>query len=310
MIETDWLSVTPAILSAIAAVAAAIAAFISLSVSKQAKLISEKSILAVHHGPAAIALTHAKEELKRNTENLLKYSQELTTKWPANIGKQDESSLGGSNPRPLRHVLADAGEMLFQYGVQKQRKYKSSSQHMFSIIRDGVNSLNDTEYEKLLKQADGEYLGFENVFGTSSKKQRITESLAFRWSYYQLLRRIHENDWYNIWKEAWFDDGFLCKFKTEHNSIKTVLDSIIISLRLEKEKLSHSVYPLESNSSLFLKYEEFLDWLRILNEDCNFEIVELYREHSCKEDSVALIIYSIGVAFLSMECIDKALGGL
>lgn len=297
----------PSIMSAIAAVAAAYAALGSLRVSRESKLIAEQSALAVHHGTAAIALTTAARTLIASTETYYEIAYNAWSEWPSEIEAMqlDHRSAGGSNPRPLRHVLSDASEMLVKHGIKQSKTLRHAQRSMYKIVRDGVYNLNDVEYEKLLKKADGSYSDFEGIFGAPSARKSITNSTAFRWAYYQLNRRIEHESWRKIWKQAWLENGSIYKFRFEHSNIKLILESIISSLKLERDKLSHSVFPLESNPSLCLKYDDFLEVVEVLLDDCSLDSVEFFSEKADDDDLIQLIVYSMGIAYLVTEALNR-----
>lgn len=310
MSDMNWFDVVPSIMSAVASVGAAFAAFGSLRVSREAKSVAEQSALAIHHSGAAIALTSAVEKLKECTEAFSELAYRTWIEWPSEIEALDHRQAGGTNPRPLRHVLTDASEMLVKHGVRRGAKYRHTAQSMFSIVRDGIVNLNDAEYEKLLRCADGEYCDFEGVFGAPSKNKSINTSPAFRWACYQLIKRIDKENWCEIWEKAWQDKGRLNNFRAEHLKIKPILESILISVKSEKAKLGHSVFPLGSNPSLSLKYDDFFGVVEVLLKDCGLDLVEGHAEHPHKDDVIQLIVYSIGTAFLAMEALESVHGNL
>ncbi len=304
--KMKWLDIIPSFLSAIAAIAAAYAALASLRVSREAKVVAEQSALAAHHGAAAIALTSAVEKLIVSTKDFFELSYSVHVDWPSEIEKLDHREAGGSNPRPLRHVLSNASEMLANHGSEKRKKFRHAKQSMFSIVRDGVNDLNEAEFERLLKQADGEHPDFETTFGTPPQKKRIAAAPAFRWACYQLNKRIEKNCWYEIWGAACQEDGWLKRYRTEHSKIKPTLEAIIKSLKTERDKLSHTAFPLESNPSLCLKYDDFFDVVETLLEDCSLEFIDkAYSQQPHENDVIQLIVYSMGIAFLSMDALNS-----
>jgi hypothetical protein len=307
----NWPNVDPSFMSAVASIGAAIAAFLSLRVSREAKLFAEQSALAAHHGSAAIALTSAVDELINSTRTFYELSYDIWADWPSEIEKQDHRKAGGSNPRPLRHVLSNASEMLVNHGIGQRKRYKHAKQSMFSIVLNGVNNLNEAEFEGLLKKADGKYPDFEATFGTPSPKKNIATAPAFRWSCYQLNKRVEKKCWYEIWGKAWQGDGWLTRFRSEHSKIRPTLEAIIKSLNAERGKLNHTVFPLESNPSLCLKYDDFLGIVETLLEDCSLEFIdEAYSKHPHEEDVIQLIVYSMGIAFLAMQALNNIHGNL
>jgi hypothetical protein len=290
-------------MSAAASVAAAYAAFASLRISREAKLLAKQSALAIHHGDAAKVLASEIEELKKSTQVFSELAYQTWGEWPSEIEALDHRQAGGSNPRPLRHVLSNASEMLVKYGTNKRATYRHAARSIYAIVRDGINDLNDIEYEKLLKHADGQYGDFESVFGTPPINKSIATAPAFRWACYQLNRRIEKEKWFEIWKKAWHDNGWLNKFQFEHSKIKPALESILASLKSEIAKLEHTVFPLKSNPSLCLKYDNFLGVVEVLLEDCSLDMAEGHSEHPHKDDVIQLVLYSMGLALLVVEAL-------
>ena len=124
MNEMNWIDAVPSIMSAVASIAAAIAAFSSLRVSRESKLIAEQSALAMYHGSAVMAITSAVDELKKSTETFSEIAYGTWAKWPSEIAALDHQLAGGSDPRPLRHVLTDASEMLVKHGTARGKRYR------------------------------------------------------------------------------------------------------------------------------------------------------------------------------------------
>jgi hypothetical protein len=308
MDETSWFYLVPSVMSAIASVAAALAAFGSLRVSREAKLFAEQSALAIHHADAAIALSGAVEKLIESTKEFSELAYSTWATWPSEIEDLDHREAGGSNPRPLRHVLSDASEMLVKHETRQGEEYRHIAQSMYSIVRDGIDNLNNAEYEKLLRRADGEYCDFEGIFGATSVNKHISSAPAFRWACYQLNRRIEKEKWCDLWKEAWHENGWLNKFRSEHSKIKPGLESILASLKTERSKLEHTVFPIESNTSLCLKFDNIVGIAELLLEDCSLEMVEWHAENPHKEDVIQLLLYSMGIAFLVMDAL-ASVGG-
>lgn len=305
MNKTDWFNIIPSTLSTVATVAAAFAAFGSLRVSRDAKLFAEQSALAVHHGNAAIALTKAVDELTECTHAFSELAYRTWSNWPSEIESLDHREAGGSNARPLRHVLTDASEMLVNYGIKKGKKYSDTGRLMYSIIRSGIDNLNDVEYEKLLRKADGEYCDFEGTFGPVTMHRSIAAAPAFRWAYYQLNKRIIQEKWGEIWKNAWNSNGYLGQFRAEYANIKPTLEKIKASLELERAKLEHTAFPLECNQPIHIKYNNALDVIDALLNTCGLDMVERRIENYHEEEAIQLISYSMGVAFLVLESLGS-----
>ena len=299
------LDVVPSIMSAVAGVAAAVAAFVSLKISKQAKNIAEQSALAIQHNSAAIALSEAIDNLKESTKELFDLADEVFTEWAREIEKNDDKLDAGNDPRPLRHVLTNATEMLVTHAIESRKSYRHVHRLMYSIVRDGVLNLNDSEYEILLKKGDGTYLDFENTFGKPSIREIISESKAFRWAFYQLTKRVKALDWKDVWNKAWLNDGRLSTYEDKYNKVKPTIEAINKSLKSEKTKLAHTVLPLESNTSLSSIYADIISITESLIEDCNLEAVQPYRSCFFEPDFIELVVYSMGVVLLTTKVVDE-----
>ncbi|NKC11177.1 MAG: hypothetical protein GKR94_02915 [Gammaproteobacteria bacterium] len=189
----NWFDAVPAFLSAIASVAAAIAAFASLRISKRSISVAEHSALAVHHGSASLEYSRIVKNLSEATKDFSEFNYGVWGGWAREIEQKDNYELGGSNPRPLRHVLSNASEMLANYGANHNPSGRFASRSILSVIRDGIGNLNESEYQELLKKADGMYQDFEGVFDTPSKSSSITSAPAFRWACYQLIKGTSKN---------------------------------------------------------------------------------------------------------------------
>ena len=301
----EWI---PSFMSAVAGIAAAVAAFYSLKVSKDTRDIAEKSALAVQHNTASNVLFDSIEQLKEATKKFSEFSDELVNQWASEIGAVDQISKGGENPRPLRHVLSNASEMLATHAIKSQKSYRHVHRTMYAIIRDGLTNLNEDEYNSLLKKGDHTYPDFEQTFGKPSIKKPITESKAFRWAFYQLSRRVPKSEWKSFWEEAWQEGGWLYLYEQQYIKLKPVLIQINKALKSEKEKLGHSVFPLESNSLLFSKYERLVSITDSLIEECNLDSIKPYVDTSFDPDFIELILYSMATAYLGVTKIDYLYG--
>lgn len=303
--DTNWFEVVSSGLSVVATIAAAIAAWGSFNISKQANFLAEQSALAAHHSGAAMVLANAVEELLKSTKSFSQVAYSTYVDWPNEIEALDHRQAGGSNPRPLRHVFSNASEMLVNHGLRQGWELNRVKSSMYSIIRDGIDDLNDAEYNRLLNRADGEYLDFEAILGEPSANERITQAPAFRWACYQLSRRIDSQGWREIWEKAWRENGRITKFRDEHNKVRPILESIQASLKSEKVKLAHSVFPLESNPSLSLKYQNVLDITETLLDDCSLDSMEVLSEHFHMNDVIQWVVYSMGIAVLVREAMNR-----
>lgn len=309
MSQIELLDFIPSVMSAIAAVAAAIAAIVALRVSRKANALTEKSILAAHHHAAALELSNSIDSISKSTRDLSRISYDLWSDWSREIESKDDRSKGGQDPRPLRHVLTNGSKMLVNHGASKRKWFKHAQRSMFSIIRDGVGSLSEAEYNLLLKKADGTYGDFESTFGSPAANEKIAESEAFRWVCHQLAKRVTPDSWCEVWSEAWLSDGWLNRYRAEFSKARTILKQTFSSLKLEKNKIEHSVLPLSSNPALHEKYERVLTELEILLEDCNLDSMEAYQDWSHDEDVSQLVLYSMGMAYLTLKILDSISSG-
>ncbi|WP_209300309.1 hypothetical protein [Aliivibrio fischeri] len=298
----DWLDVIPTLLSAVASIAAAVAAFVSLRISKRSISIAESSALAIHHNSASLVYSNVVTNLGEICRDLSEFSLKLSIEWPKELESKDHYNLGGKNPRPLRHVISDGGNMLANYALNNQLWGSSGNQAIFSVIRHGVSGLNDSEYKRLLKKADGEYQSFEGIFGIPSKSSSIVSASAFRWVCYQLIKRVKVEDWKNIWEVAWFENGWLYNYQVEYLKIRPILQQAKISLKTEKLKLAHTSFPLDYNTELSRKYDEILKVIDYLLNDCNSELLDDYKDWNFNEELSQLVICSMAmVCFTKMQ---------
>jgi hypothetical protein len=309
MSQIELLDFIPSVMSAIAAIAAAIAAVVALTVSRKANTLSEKSILAAHHHAAALELSNSIDNISKSTTDLSRISYDLWSDWSREIESKDDRSKGGQNPRPLRHVLTNGSKMLANHGALKGKWTRHVQHSMFSAVRDGMGSLNEAEYDALLKKADDTYSDFESTFGSPAANKKITESNAFRWVSYQLTKRVNPNSWREVWSAAWLGDGWLNRYRVEFSNARPILEQALSSLRREKNKIEHSVLPLSSNPALHEKYERVLAELEFLLEDCDLDSMEAYRDCKYDEDINHLVLYSMGMAYLTLKILDSISSG-
>lgn len=300
----DLIGFMPSALSAVATVAAAVAAIGSLKVSRESKRIAEQGALAVHHGIASRALSDVVDTVAQESEAFSRLALDVWSQWAREIEKYADPNRGGSNPRPLRHVLTNGSEMLENHSSKHGKDYRHAHRSMYSIIRDGMGKTSDEEYDKLLTEADGTYSDFEGVFGVPREDQTISSSQAFRWAYYQLIHRVANEDWRKIWQEAWNDGGWLKQYRKEFERLKPVLKSTFETLSAEKAHLRHSAFPLDTNEPLNLKYNRALGALEGLMEACDLDLYEGFIDEPYSEDLVPLVLYSMGVALLANSAIE------
>ncbi len=309
MSQVELFDFIPSVMSAIAAVAAAVAAVVALTVSRKANALSEKSILAVHHHAATLELSNSIDNISKSTRGLSKVSYDLWVDWSREIESKDDRSKGGRDPRPLRHVLTNGSQMLAKHGALQGKWSRHAQDSMFTIVRDGVGGLSEAEYDSLLKKADGTFSDFESTFGSPAANKKIYESDAFRWVCHQLAKRVSPDSWREVWGDAWLCDGWLNRYRYEFSKARPILEQTLHSLMQEKNKIEHSVLPLSSNPTLHEKYEKVLAKLENLLEDCDFELIEVYRDSSYDEDVIQLVLYSMGIAYLTANILDSISSG-
>ncbi|MEH0672121.1 hypothetical protein [Vibrio owensii] len=300
----DWLEVIPSSMSAVASVAAAVAAIASWRVSQRATLLAESTALATHHSAVTLVYVEEVKQLNELVSGLDDLAFEITSTWPKQLQKFDNPEMGGVDPRPLRHVLHDGYEILVDYATDPNNQMGSASRVILSPIRNGMGSINESEYNKLLKRVDGTTCSFEATLGKPSKSKSITSVPALRWVYYQLLKRVESDDWRRVWKEVWLKDRYLEQYQSVLGRIKPELVSSRDRLRNEKEKLMHTAFPIEKNFKLSEKYSQLLGALDCLIDDCDSELIEDYKDWDYSEEYCLLILCSMGIVRCAAKQID------
>jgi hypothetical protein len=116
-------------------------------------------------------------------EPLRRLSGRIKTDLPRASEAHDTRENGGSNPRPLRHVLDDTAELLCNHSVIGRRR--AIAFDLYAVVRDCPLQQSDDEFSRLLKKADGKYSDFAAIFGEPDSDKPIFESPAFRWGLYQ-----------------------------------------------------------------------------------------------------------------------------
>ena len=296
----------PSALAAVASIAAAFAALGSLRVGREAKRLAEKAALADHHSAAVALLSEELISVNEYTSSLVRLSRRLWIDWSSEIGALDELEKGGVDPRPLRHVLGNGVEMLVAHGKEKNG-YRGVGRNAFSIVRDGINQLDDVEYAKLLQIADKTYSDFEATFGKPKQQELISEARAFRWVIYQLQKRIGMQQWRDVWKKGWSDDGWLTRYKKEYEEVSPMLRETMSKIKREKVRLSNSTFPLNSNPKLAAKFDLLLEVLEIVDEDCDMGMAELYGLEPHDDDLIALVIYTMAISYLLWRVVEEAM---
>ncbi|EKO3708847.1 hypothetical protein [Vibrio metschnikovii] len=291
----DWLDVIPSSMSAVASVAAAVAAIASWRVSRRATSIAESTALATHHSAATLVYVQEVKQLNALISDLDKLAFEITSTWSKQLQRFDNPDLGGTDPRPLRHVLYNGYELLADYASDSKKQIGAASSGILSPIRNGMGSITEDEYNKLLKKVDGTPCSFEATLGLPSKSKSITSAPAFRWVYYQLLKRVESQDWRSVWTEAWLEAGYLNQYKSVFVRLKPELIGSRYRLRNEKEKLIHTAFPIEKNLNLSEQYNQLLGALDCLIEECDSELIEDYKDWDYSEEQCLLILCSMGL---------------
>ncbi|WP_417707432.1 hypothetical protein [Rheinheimera aquimaris] len=301
----NWLEIVPSSMSAVASVAAAIAAIASWRASNRANNIAESAALATHHNSASIAYFEESSKLTAACHHLENLSTEIISTWPKQIQRFDKKDRGGIDPRPLRHVLYNGSEMLATHASVGIKSRGDGHYSLLSPLRNGMGVTNETEYKQLLKKADKAFSNFETVFGAPSKTKSITSALAFRWVYYQLLNRVDAQDWHAVWVDAWQEECFLARYVYEYQKIKPVLVASRERLKNEQKKLLLTAFPIKKNSNLSNNYEQILGVLDCLIEDCDLELMDVYKEWNFTDEQCLLVLCSMGIAHFTSQQIDK-----
>ncbi len=301
-----WLGIFTALLSAIATALAAVAAFFSLRVSKESFTVARANAFATHHASASLKYSQIIEILHEGSRELSGFSYSLWSNWAREIESKDDYHKGGDDPRPLRHVLTNASEMLSNYGI-KSRYYgaRSSERAIMSPIRQGMGKQSESECRKLFEKADGEYSDFEVTFGNPDASKKISEAPAFRYAYYQLNKRVEGSDWREIWSEAWSEQGWMTKYKAHIEKVKPIFEEARESLKKEIAKLAHSPFPLRSNPELFVKYSELLVLIDDVLEDCDSYYIEQYKDWKYDFEFCLLVVCSMGMSFFLFQQLNK-----
>ena len=296
----NWFDVVPSTMSAIAAIAASVAAFYSLRVSKQSIEIAESTALANHHHSATLRYYETIQEVYKASKELNEVCYHLYVDWASQIENYDHRLKGGKNPRPLRHVIGNAKDML----VSHSTRYHRLSDGIFSTVVGGMGEISNIEYQKLLKKADNTYHNFEETFGIPSKSSPINSADAFRWTYYQMIKRVSTEDWGKVWKHAWSEKGWVTKYCNEYDKAKSTFEKASKQLQDEKAKLSHTPLPLERNVVLHKKYSEAFTMLQRL-EDCSPERIEDYKDYPFENEFCLLILCAMSTAQVARKQLSE-----
>ncbi|MBU2898034.1 hypothetical protein [Vibrio hepatarius] len=292
----NWFEFVPATMSAIAAIAAAYSAIISMRVSEQSNLLAKMTSIANHHEAAVSLYFKVINELCRETECLRDICHHLQNDWPFQIELKDNKLLGGTNPRPLRHVIGNTSDLLANYSLKRNKFRKGTSGTVLSIImRNSFEKMSDAEYQKLLKVADGKYEKFETTFGIPSICNEVSSAPAFRFGYYQLLKRVNSEDWSDIWRNAWCNDGSMDTYKCEYLRIKPLFKKAHTELTREIAKLAHTKFPLSINAELDIKYKELLNTIDHLIEDAEPSNMDDYKDWPNRDEVCMLTICSLAI---------------
>lgn len=305
MTDTSWTEFIPSIASAVAAVAAAYAALRSLQVSRESRVIAEQQALATHHGRAAEVLSESVEKVLKALEPLVDVAHEINSRWTRDIEEYDRRRMGGEDPRPLRHVLYDIGEMLYEHSSHGGKDVEGVMHSLFCIVRDAPPVEGDGEWGKLRSKADNTYTGFVSVFGKPKYNMPITSANAFRWSYFQLSRRVEDTDWLKVWDEAWAMSGVIFRYEQAYEEAKSVIGEAQKNLIREKKRIAHSAIPLERDPDLAEKYNEALSVIGVLEERCPLDMLELYKDEKFSGFSLPLVIFLVAVSFMIMDITNK-----
>jgi hypothetical protein len=303
VIDTENIALGVAVLSAVASIAAAIAAWGSWKTSQSSKDLATQAALASHHGLAAQALADALSRAWMQIEPLRALSKRIKTDLPRASEAHDTQEKGGSNPRPLRHVLDDTAELLCHHSVAGRRL--SIAFDLYAVVRDSPLQQSDDEFFRLLKKADGKCSDFAAIFGGPDSGKPSFESPAFRWGLYQAIRRLASDGWMQIWQGGWTADGWIYEYRELHKALKPMLNSWSEILAKEEGRLAFSPFPLSTNASLHSAYDQARRIFGVLSEDCSLELMEIYKDTRYPSDACYLIIYVLAVMELIRLQMDR-----
>lgn len=292
-VDTQNVALWAAVLSAVASIAAAIAAWGSWRTSRSTKELNAQAALASHHGLAAQTLADVLSRAWVQLGPLRTLSSRIKTDLPRASEAHEIRGKGGSDPRPLRHVLDDTAELLCHHSVGGRRR--AIAFDLYSVVRDGPLEQSDDEFSRLLKKADGKYSDFAAIFGRPDSGKPIFQSPAFRWGVYQALRRLGSDGWMRIWQRSWTPDGWTHEFRELHKSLKPVLNSWSEILAKEEGRLAFSPFPLSANAGLQGAYDQARWIFGVLSEDCSLELMDIYKDSRYPGDACYLIIYVLAV---------------
>jgi hypothetical protein len=292
-VETQNVALWAAVLSAVASIAAAIAAWGSWRTSRSNKELTAQAALASHHGLAAQALADVLSRAWMQLEPLRRLSGRIKTDLPRASEAHDTRENGGSNPRPLRHVLDDTAELLCNHSVIGRRR--AIAFDLYAVVRDCPLQQSDDEFSRLLKKADGKYSDFAAIFGEPDSDKPIFESPDFRWGLYQVLRRLGPDRGMRIWQRSWTSDGWIHEYRELHKSLKPMLNFWSEILAKEEGRLAFSPFPLSTNASLQSAYDQARWIFEVLSEDCSLELMEAYKDSRHASDACYLILYVLAV---------------
>lgn len=215
----------------------------------------------------------------------------------------DTRENGGSNPRPLRHVVDDTAEQLCHHSVGRHRRPIGFD--LYAVVRDGPLRQSDEEFSKLLKKADGKYSDFAGIFGAPDSGKPIFESPAFRWGLYQALRRLGSDGWMQIWQTSWMPGGWIHEYRELHESLEPMLNSWSEILAKEEGRLAYSPFPLSANANLQAAYDQARWIFAVLREDCSLELMEIHKNSRHSSDACYLIIYVLAIMELLRQQMDR-----
>lgn len=236
-------------------------------------------------------------------EPLRTLNRRIKTELPGASEAHDTRENGGSNPRPLRHVVDDTAEQLCHHSVGRHRRPIGFD--LYAVVRDGPLRQSDEEFSKLLKKADGKYSDFAGIFGAPDSGKPIFESPAFRWGLYQALRRLGSDGWMQIWQTSWMPGGWIHEYRELHESLEPMLNSWSEILAKEEGRLAYSPFPLSANANLQAAYDQARWIFAVLREDCSLELMEIHKNSRHSSDACYLIIYVLAIMELLRQQMDR-----
>ncbi|OOV88029.1 hypothetical protein [Oceanospirillum linum] len=309
MDSTDIINLIPAGFSALATCFAAFATFKAYQVAKESKNIAEKSLIASEHEEAKDVFFESFSDFELMTSRLFNLGRDIREYWTRKFDLFDDknSEHAGEDPRPLRHVLSNAAEMLAKHSMARGRSDSYYFDYLIDVLNGDFGDLNLKEYYSLLERADGCYLGYESIFGEPKRDESIELSEAFRFSIYQLKYRTSTDDLRKFISDGWSRYGFLRLYYDEFIKCQIGFESIARSLTEQKNKLKFSYVKLDDNVDLSANMERLARCVSLVL-NCGFGVFEQHIEDDWSdlpdfshEELIGYILFQVAITYILLE---------